>query len=263
MKKLASRAAVVESRGPEYRCAVRFLSAILVFSLLSSFGHSAPKPASVSSIVPSDLHEFDSLGPKKQELIRNALQLTSRNLRYLFGSNVPEKGGMDCSGSVQWALKSAGWKEVPRSSFAFYQWVEKEDTLKKTEGVTTTEDPVFSDLQPGDLLFWQGTYDTGKRNSSISHVMIYIGTLEKDGRGVVFGASDGRRYRGKRINGVSVFDWKVPSATSTSKFVGYARIPGIGDNVRVDLEDQIEEPPKKVIKSALEKIFRKREPAGQ
>lgn len=226
---------------------------------------SAPKPASVSSIEPESLLEFESLDEKRKALVRAALDLTKRDLRYLFGSNTPEKGGMDCSGAVQHALQTIGLDEVPRSSYTFYQWVAEQEDFVETPGVTTVEDQAFESLRPGDLLFWKGTYETGKRDPPISHVMIYLGTLKEDGKGVVFGASDGRRFRGKRINGVSVFDWKVPSATSTSRFVGFAPIPGLAEIPHPEgttleaLEESRQERPK-VIKSALEKLFRKPQP---
>ena len=57
--------------------------------------------------------------------------------------------------------------------------------------------------------------------------MIYFGTLKSDGKPVVFGASSGRRYRGRAIHGVSVFDLGLPAAESKSRFVGYGPIPGL------------------------------------
>lgn len=241
------------------------LSSLCLLFLACDFTIGAPKPASVSSIEPEALVEFEELDEKRKALVRAALDLTKKELRYLFGSNSPEKGGMDCSGAVQHTLQTIGLEKVPRSSYTFYQWVEKEDGLVETPGVTTVKDPAFESLRPGDLLFWKGTYETGKRDPPISHVMIYMGTLKQDGRGVVFGASDGRRFRGKRINGVSVFDWKVPSATSTSKFVGFAPIPGLGEFREASSETEpdpgeIGEKRPKPIKSALEKLFRRPEP---
>jgi hypothetical protein len=120
--------------------------------------------------------------------------------------------------------------------------------------VTSTEDPVFAKLKPGDLLFWEGTYDSGERDPPISHVMIFLGTLKADGKGVMFGASSGRRYRGKTIHGVSVFDWEVPQEDSDSKFVAYGPIPGLRSG-------RGEDPPVKanVLKSVLEILFRKSE----
>jgi hypothetical protein len=41
------------------------------------------------------------------------------------------------------------------------------------------------------------------------------------------GSSDGRTYAGIRRNGVSVFDFKLPKASSKAKFVGFARVPSL------------------------------------
>ena len=93
-------------------------------------------------------------------------------------------------------------------------------------GTPALTDASLAGLKPGDLLFWTGTYDTGARTLPISHVMLYLGKT-KAGRPVMFGASDGRPYQGKRQNGVSVFDFRIPAATSKSKFAGYGPIPGL------------------------------------
>lgn len=253
---------------------MRVPSAVFFSLLPILFGSLLPchatEEVSVASIQPEELVEYPDLSPAVANLVRAALELTEQELGYQFGSNRPEKGGMDCSGTVQCALRLTGLEELPRSSYGFYEWARDRGSLVDTLGATTTDDPRFSDLKPGDLLFWQGTYETGKRNPPISHVMIYLGTLEKDGAGVVFGASDGRRFRGQRINGVSVFDWRVPPATSKSKFVGYARIPGLeelaeagsvaGSEEEKGDETGGETEQARPLKSALEKIFGRREP---
>ena len=136
-----------------------------------------------------------------RQLIDTALALTKRNLTYTFGSNSPKNSGMDCSGTVQHVLQSVGVDKAPRTSYDFYHWVKKESSLTDARSAKATNDAVFRKLKPGDLVFWEGTYNTGKRNPPISHVMIYLGTLKEDGRGVVFGASDGRRFRGKKLPG--------------------------------------------------------------
>lgn len=236
-----------------------------------STGSVLAKPASVASISPQDLVEFESQPLVIRVLIEKALKLTEKKLTYQFGSNSPRNPGMDCSGTIQFTLREMGMDDAPRSSFHMYQWAKKKGKLVSTKGVTSVEDPVFAKLKPGDLLFWEGTYDTGKQNPPISHVMIYLGRLKEDGKGVVFGSSDGRRFRGKRITGVSVFDWKVPSKGSTSKFVGYASIPGF------TLEDQARSlqetrPDGKIvekseetatIKSGLDKLFRSRDASAE
>jgi hypothetical protein len=212
------------------------------------------REAVVVSIQPGDLVEYETLSDPVKKLIEVSLGFTTRKLAYRFGSNSPEKKGMDCSGTVQCTLRELGFEELPRSSWDFYQWAKAAGELVSTPGVTATDDPVFARLRPGDLLFWEGTYETGKRDPPISHVMIYLGTLKSDGKGVMFGASSGRRYRGKTIHGVSVFDWEVPQEDSDSKFVAYGPIPGLRSG-------RGEDPPVKanVLKSVLEILFKKSE----
>ncbi len=224
---------------------------IFVVTLLSPMAAVAEK-VSVASIEPADLVEYETEPEAVKRLIEVSLALTKKPLGYRFGSNSPEKGGMDCSGTVQCALARHGFEKLPRSSWDFYRWVEDSGALVLTPGVTTTEDAVFEQLRPGDLLFWEGSYETVDRDPPISHVMIYLGTLKGDGQGVVFGASEGRRYRGKKIHGVSVFDWTVPKAGSNSKFTGYGPIPGLRPVAP-------ESPPggAKVLKTLLEKLVKK------
>jgi peptidoglycan DL-endopeptidase CwlO len=227
---------------------------LILFAVLSFVPVRAEK-VSVATIQPTDLIEYETEPEEVKRLIEVSLGLTRKKLGYRFGSNSPKKRGMDCSGTVQCSLVELGLGEVPRSSWNFYEWVEASGKLKPTPGVTTTEDPVFADLKPGDLLFWEGTYETGERLPAISHVMIYLGTLKEDGEGVVFGASSGRRYRGKTIHGVSVFDWDVPDGESKSRFVGFGPIPGLR---RDEVEPAPLEKPNP-LKTFLENLFKKSE----
>ncbi len=211
------------------RTIFRLRLVLTAFFLICSLSIRA-EPAAVSSIAPDDLVDFSEQSPEVQSLIRAALSLTRKKLAYKFGSNSPSKGGMDCSGTVQYTLSEVGLTKLPRTSFDFYQWVKTSGEIHSTRKIYDRKDPAFVALKPGDLLFWEGTYSTGKRNPPISHVMIYLGTLKKDNQGVVYGASSGRRYRGKKIHGVSVFDFRIPAKESSSKFVGYGAIPGFLKN---------------------------------
>ncbi len=202
------------------------LSLVVGLTLLGH-GVSFAEPASVASIEPEDLVEYEDSPPEVKKLIDFALDLTKKELSYTFGSNSPEKKGMDCSGTIQCTLSNVGVEGVPRSSHTIYRWADAAGELTSVRGVKSLDDPAFDELKPGDLLFWEGTYETAERDPPISHVMLFLGTLKKDGQGVVFGASSGRRYRGKRIHGVSVFDWRLPSSRSKSKFVAYGPVPGL------------------------------------
>jgi cell wall-associated NlpC family hydrolase len=185
------------------------------------------KPAAVSTMLPEEIAGFESYDPKLQELIRESLALTTKNLRYQFGSSDPKAGGMDCSGTMFRVLTDAGLNDVPRQSDEFCRWVMRRTVLYRTEKATSLKDPTFSALKPGDLLFWTGTYDiSSARELPISHVMLYLGKRKKDGKPVVFGASDGRTYDNERRNGVSVFDFSLPKKGSKSQFYGYGPVPG-------------------------------------
>ncbi len=206
------------------------------------------------SISASDLVEYDNLAEPVQRLIDIALDLSSRKLTYTFGSNAPGKGGMDCSGTVQYTLQQLGVEKVPRSSYDMYHWVLASGEMTKTPGLSAVDDPVLAKLQPGQLIFWEGTYQTKDRNPPVSHVMIYLGTLKADGLGVTFGASDGRRFRGVTCYGVSVFDWQMPRPDSSSKIIAYGPIPTLAVPSAVAIK--VESKPKDPLKALLENLLK-------
>jgi peptidoglycan DL-endopeptidase CwlO len=165
-----------------------------------------------------------------QQLLTTALELTTRNLDYKYGSADPTNGGMDCSGFVYFVLKQNGMPEVPRDSSEQYVWLRRGHAF---EPVLSEKDDSFEleNLKPGDLLFWTGTYSI-ERDPPITHAMIYLGREKKSGQRVMVGASDGRVYQGESRNGVSVFDFKIqrartPDAKLHPTFVGYGHLPGL------------------------------------
>ena len=193
----------------------------------------SPKPehAPAATLEPSELAEFFTLPSRTQALITAALALTKLNLTYTYGSDEPAQGGMDCSGTMAYVLRSQGFKDVPRDSSSQYVWARKGGPFFAVVS-KSAESFEFKDLQPGDLLFWSGTYETN-REIPISHVMLYLGTEKKSKKRVMFGSSDGRSYAGIQRWGVSVFDFKMPNGTMPNgektkvDFVGYGRIPGL------------------------------------
>lgn len=169
-----------------------------------------------------ELEGFGEQPAAVRDLIRKAMELAGMNLKYKYGSADPSQGGMDCSGTIYFLLRKQGVADVPRSSDAQYHWLEGKGGLHRVSA-TDLESGQFAGLKPGDLLFWTGTYAT----SGISHVSIYLGRLKKDGKRVMIGASEGRRFEGVARNGVSVFDFVLPKPGSSSKFVGYGPVPGL------------------------------------
>ncbi|MEO8205250.1 MAG: NlpC/P60 family protein [Chthoniobacterales bacterium] len=184
---------------------------------------SRPKPGILQ---PEDIADFEKASASVQTLIRKALPLAGQGLSYKMGSADPGSGGMDCSGTVYYALQEAGISDVPRSSDEQYQWAWKAHTFRAVNS-TSAKGFEWAELRPGALLFWTGTYNTGERNPPVSHVMIYLGKRKSDGRPVMFGASDGRSYEGKQRWGVGVFDFSLPASPGKARFIGYADIPGL------------------------------------
>ena len=186
-----------------------------------------------ATLLPEAISGFENYPPKVQRLLTSALELTTRNLDYEYGSADPANGGMDCSGFVYFVLKQNGIDDVPRDSSEQYIWLRR--TGKFEPVVSQKEDSFeFDNLKPGDLLFWTGTYSI-ERDPPITHAMIYLGREKKTGMRVMVGASDGRTYQSQQRFGVSVFDFKMPHADkgeiengkTRPRFVGYAHIPGL------------------------------------
>ena len=204
---------------PNYRSLL-----ILILLLLSPALPAAP--AMVSTLSPEEIREYQSQPEVIRKLIRESLALTTRNLTYLYGSNSPKRGGMDCSGTVQYLLKSQQLHDAPRQADEIHEWSRRSGTFREVTAHSFDSNE-YDDLRPGDLLFWSGTYGI---NRAITHVMIYLGTHRETGKPVMVGASDGRSYNGKKRRGVSVFDFRLPRPDSKAKFVGYASIPGLPNN---------------------------------
>ncbi len=184
-----------------------------------------------ASLNPDAIRGFSDYSPKVQKLLSGALELTTRNLNYKYGSADPSSGGMDCSGFVYYLLRENGIADVPRDSAAQYVWLRKANAV---EPVVSRKEDTFEleNLKPGDLLFWTGTYSI-ERDPPITHAMIYLGREKKTGKRIMVGASDGRTYDGVQRYGVSVFDFKLPRLEKDDgtdrrthpNFIGYGHIP--------------------------------------
>lgn len=185
-----------------------------------------PGPTVTSSLTLEDLAGSKFWPERLKSLVSYSLSLTPQGLGYQFGSSDPEQGGMDCSGTIYHVLEHEGFKNIPRPSDGMFTWISEAGLLNSVSGTPELDDPALAKMRPGDLLFWTGTYDTGARAVPISHVMMYLGKTN-EGEPVMFGASDGRPYQGKRQNGVSVFDFRMPKAEGKARFVGYGPIPGL------------------------------------
>lgn len=167
---------------------------------------------------------YDNYPKEIKKLITKAALLTQMNLTYLYGSANPARGGMDCSGTIYHLLSDNTDAVIPRDANGIYEWVKSKGIL---HNVTSSDllSSQFSQLKPGDLLFWSATY-AKKNGGTITHVMLYIGR-NKNHEPLMFGASNGRTYQNKKMYGVSVFDFNLPNSEAKARFVGYGCIPSI------------------------------------
>jgi len=185
-----------------------------------------PTHALVSTLSIEDIRGFEQYPKQIQSLVQSCLALTHLELGYLYGSHEPNKGGMDCSGTIYHVLHFQGLKDVPRQSDEMCNWVDKKSQLHLTPTATNFDSDEFAALKPGDLLFWTSPTET-TRKLPVTHVMVYLGKLKKTGKRIVFGSSDGRSYMGERRSGVSVFDFSLPQPGSSKHFYGYGPTPGL------------------------------------
>jgi cell wall-associated NlpC family hydrolase len=201
-----------------------FLGLSLLASSFAQETKPEPTKAPAASLKPDAIKGFAQLAPDVRELLTYSLSLTENNLTYTYSSSDPKAGGMDCSGTIYHVLQKFGWGTTPRQSDQMYRWTWEAGTFRAFNG-KSMETFEMKQLQPGDLLFWTNT-TSGKtdRDPPVTHVMMYLGQAA-DGSKVMFGASDGRTYKGIARWGVSVFDFQLPRESSTSRFIGYAHLP--------------------------------------
>lgn len=135
-------------------------------SMCEKYGYSIYGDVLYVEHVRSFLSSGDSLGDgdyaSMQECINEYM-----GVPYVYGGN--GKYGIDCSALMQKLFKSVGIT-LPRTAQAQY------------DSVTHISD---YEAQPGDLIFFQGTYDSG---TYITHVGLYVGN------GRMFHASSGNGY---------------------------------------------------------------------
>ena len=106
---------------------------------------------------------------------------------YVWGGSSPETG-FDCSGYVCWVLNQSGWDVGRTTANGLWQ-----QSAKVSE----------HEAKPGDLVFFQGTYDT----PGASHVGLYVGD------GMMISTGDPIKYS------------KIYSSYWDKHLLGFGRIP--------------------------------------
>lgn len=124
----------------------------------------------------------DVASGKAEKVIAKARSYIGK-VRYVFGAASPDSGRSDCSGFTGHVFRKAIGKELGRTTG---QQVLKGSKVSK------------AGLQPGDLVFFKGTYNS-KHIYGVSHVGIYIGS----GNFIDCGSS------GVRVSGLNDSYWSA------------------------------------------------------
>lgn len=107
-----------------------------------------PEPIPMSRL--ASTHTYSA---HQQKLVSYALNFSKKKLDYHFGSNDPARGGMDCSGIIQYMLKQVAGLHSPRPAYLIFEWAKKYGHIHYVHAYHFRS-PQFRYLKPGDLLFW-------------------------------------------------------------------------------------------------------------
>lgn len=114
-----------------------------------------------------------------------ATDLGQRGLPYLWGATDPQQGGLDCSGFIRYVYQQTYGLTLPDEAGLQYEYLRQHGQVwDQSTGPWSPKE-----LQPGDLVFYSGSYPC-TRPSPITHVMMYAG----------FGRVVGAQNMGRRLN---------------------------------------------------------------
>jgi cell wall-associated NlpC family hydrolase len=161
-----------------------------------------------------------TLSHERRTLLTKALSYVEAHPGVPYRTGGSDAAGMDCSGAIILFLSQVDI-HPPRSSQGQYEWLRREGRLISVgSGAKAVDDPVFRALQPGDLVFWGRMNSLTKGAVRVTHVHMFLGH-EPDGRAVMIGSSDGRSYRGRRVRGLGIVDFTVPTLGRSPRILGF------------------------------------------
>lgn len=166
----------------------------------------------------------EELTRDRRALMEPALAFLKSNPAVPYKLGSADATGMDCSGAIFFLLKQAG-QEPPRSAHEQYLWMKQLGRLTVVPATARLEDdPAFSALLPGDLVFYAHDGADAPAEIHSSHVHMYLGK-EADGHAIMIGSSEGRSYRRQKINGFGITDYRVPAAGAKTRIIAYGPPP--------------------------------------
>lgn len=119
-------------------------------------------------------------GETRQDRIRDGLQIVNaqKGDPYAYGADGPDR--FDCSGLIYYSFRKAGFDQVPRTSSAQAEHMNRIDR---------------SDLRPGDFVFF---YDGAATADNVYHVGVFAG-WEDGHRVVIHSPNSGERVGKEKI----------------------------------------------------------------
>lgn len=160
------------------------------------------------------------LAASRQEWIDKSLAFLKQHPRIPHVEGGADVAGMDCSGAIVRLLGLVDI-EAPRTAHGQYEWLRKAGRLTVVPATArSADDAVYRKLQPGDLVFWAKDPSGSADGFRVSHVHLYLGE-EADGHRVMIGSSDGRSYRGKKLSGFGIVDYRVPKPGSATRIAAF------------------------------------------
>ena len=112
------------------------------------------KTSGKASLVEKNRETVDLSARQRRQTVEFALQFVGGT--YVFGG-VDPNNGVDCSGFTRYILQNTASISLPHSSKG-----------QSNYGTEVSEE----EMQPGDLIFFTGTYDAGE---PVTHIGIYVG----------------------------------------------------------------------------------------
>ena len=172
-----------------------------------AFNPPAPRPAGRS------LAEILGFGPPRttpandwgSRFLQEARALGNEGIEYDEDWRPPGEShswAMDCSNTARYLYKVTTGIELPRTASDQYYYLHLQgkawDVPQTAYGLADT-DFLRRNLKPGDLLFWENTYQP-ERQPPITHVMVFLGTNDK-GQWIMAGSQTSRGGEHNRSNG--------------------------------------------------------------
>lgn len=180
-----------------------------VFLMLVGMFQPTPTPAAEFIADGKSFPEVSQVAPRVRRMLDEAVDLAGRDLDYLYGVADPERG-FDCSGMVFHLLLRMGAPNVPRQANTLYEYLAQKNAFHAARKASQ-----LGELEPGDLLFWTGTYNIDRK---VTHVMIYLGMEKGTGQRWMVGAAS-RNY------GVGVFPFNPGSPNGIGRnFIGFGKV---------------------------------------